>query len=84
MLLRSLENKAVVLWCFGNVHGYGCCLSSQRKKMPSKLLGWCSGRKSVGSTWGGEASCGFAICSSTEVGMQGSSNVASKMAARSV
>ena len=35
----------------GNVHGYGCCLSSQWKQMPSKLLGWCSGRKSVGSTW---------------------------------
>ena len=34
----------------GNVHGYGCCLSSQWKQMPSKLLGWCSGRKSVGST----------------------------------
>ena len=65
----------------GNVHGFGCCLSNQRKKMPSKLLGWCSGRKSVGSTWGGEASCGFALHSSTEVGMPCSSNVAPKMAA---
>ena len=65
----------------GNVHGYGCCLSSQWKQMPSKLLGWCSGRKSVGSTGGGEASCGFAICSFTEVGMPCSSNVAPKMAA---
>ena len=51
------------------------------RTMPSKLLGWCFGRKSVGSTWGGEASCGFALCSSTEVGMPCSSNVASKMAA---
>ena len=68
----------------GNVHGFGCCLSSQRKKMPSKLLGWCPGRKSVGRTWSGEASCGFALCSSTEMGMPCSSNVASMMAARSV
>ena len=69
---------------FGNVHGSGCCLSSQRKKMSPKLLGWSAGRKSVGSAWGGEASCGFALCSSTEVGMPGSSNVASKVAARSI
>ena len=54
------------------------------KKMPPKLLGWCVCRKSVGSTWSGKASCGFALCSSTKVGMTGSSNVASKMAARSV
>ena len=67
---------------FGNVHGYGCCLSTQREKMSPKLLGWCAGRKSVGSAWGGEASCGFALCSSTEVGMPGSSNVASKVAAK--
>ena len=43
-----------------------------------------AGRKSVGSAWSGEASCGFASCSSTEVGMPGSSNVASKVAARNL
>ena len=80
----SVHNECNTGAVLGNVHGFGCCLSSQRKKMPSKLLGLCSGRKSVGSTWGGEASCGFALCSSTQVGMPGSSNVASKMAARSV
>ena len=66
---------------FGNVHGYGSCLSSQWKQMPSKLLGWGISRKPVGSTWGGEASGGFVLCSSTEVGMPCSSNVAPKMAA---
>ena len=69
---------------FGNVHGCGCCLSSRREKISPKLLGWCAGGKSVGSTWSGEALCVFALYSSTEVGMSGSSNVASKVAARSI
>ena len=69
---------------FGNVYGSGCCLSSQRKKMSPKLMGWSAGRKSVGGAGGSEASCRFAICSSTEVGMPGSSNAASRVAARSI
>ena len=54
------------------------------KRCHQNCLGWCAGCKSVGSTWSGEASCGFALCSATEVGMPGSSNVASKVAARCV
>ena len=76
--------NAILVLSFGNAHGYGCCLSNQREKMSPKLLGWSAGRKSVGSAWSDEASCGFALCSSTVVGMPGSPNVASKVAARSL
>ena len=52
------------------------------KKISSELLGWSVDRESFGSAWCGEASCGLAVRSSTEVGMPGSSNAASKVAAR--
>ena len=54
------------------------------KKMSPELLGWSAGCESSRSAWGGEASCGFAVRSSTEVGLPCSSNVASEVAARNL
>ena len=54
------------------------------KKMSPELLCWSAGCESSGSAWGGEASCGFAVRSFTEVGLPYSSNVASEVAARNL
>ena len=50
--------------------------------MSSELLGWGAGFEFAGSAWGGEASCGLPECSSTEVGVPCSPNVASQMVAK--
>ena len=51
--------------------------------MSPELLGWGAGFESAGGAWGDDASCGLPECSSTEVGMPCSPNVASQMVAKS-